>query len=127
MPGLDRERRGSFERQTVTILHMVYRSCAALVLVLLICAPGCQGKKISKRAALQSPNVLLITIDTLRPDHLSCYGGKNRTPNIDSIARSGLLFKNAFSQVPLTLPSHTAILTGLFPSHHGVHQNGLER
>jgi Flp pilus assembly protein TadD len=76
---------------------------------------------------LRSPNVLLLTIDTLRPDHLSCYGGANRTPNIDAIANQSAIFRNTFSQVPLTLPSHTAILTGLFPSHHGVHQNGLER
>ena len=71
-------------------------------------------------------NILLITIDTVRPDYLSCYGSSNRTPNLDQIADSGLLFENAFSQVPLTFPSHTSILTGLFPVHHSVHQNGLE-
>jgi arylsulfatase A-like enzyme/Flp pilus assembly protein TadD len=71
-------------------------------------------------------NVLLITIDTIRPDFLSCYGSSNRTPNIDGIANRGILFENAFSQVPLTLPSHSSILTGLFPTHHGIHQNGLD-
>lgn len=85
--------------------------------------PACK-KETSK--PLVSPNILLITIDTLRPDHLSCYGGTNSTPNLDQIAKNGVLFKNAFSQVPLTLPSHISILTGLFPVHSGVHNNGLE-
>jgi arylsulfatase A-like enzyme/Flp pilus assembly protein TadD len=77
-------------------------------------------------AVLQNPNVLLITIDTIRPDHLSCYGGKTKTPHLEAIAQNGILFENAFSQVPLTFPSHTSILTGLFPSKHGMHNNGLE-
>lgn len=72
------------------------------------------------------PNVLLITIDTLRPDRLSCYGGRNKTPALDRIAQKGILYENAFSQAPLTFPSHTSILTGMYPIHHGVHQNGLE-
>jgi membrane-anchored protein YejM (alkaline phosphatase superfamily) len=81
-----------------------------------------------RKQASVNPNadILLITIDTVRPDYLSCYGSSNPTPNLDQIARSGLLFENAFSQVPLTFPSHTSILTGLFPIHHSVHQNGLE-
>ena len=72
------------------------------------------------------PNILLITIDTIRPDRLSSYGSSNATPNLDKIASEGLLFENAFSQVPLTFPSHTSILTGMFPVRHGVHQNGLQ-
>jgi arylsulfatase A-like enzyme/Tfp pilus assembly protein PilF len=77
-------------------------------------------------AVFPDANILLITIDTVRPDYLSCYGSSNRTPNLDQIANSSILFENAFSQVPLTFPSHTSILTGLFPVHHSVHQNGLE-
>jgi tetratricopeptide (TPR) repeat protein len=80
----------------------------------------------SNEHAFPDANVLLITIDTIRPDYLSCYGSANKTPNIDQIANHGLLFENAFCQVPLTFPSHASILTGLFPPHHGVHQNGLE-
>ncbi len=75
---------------------------------------------------LNKPNILLITIDTIRPDYLSCYGGSNNTPHLDAIAKSGILFENTFSQVPLTFPSHTSILSGLFPSHHGIHNNGME-
>lgn len=69
--------------------------------------------------SLDSPNVLLIVIDTVRADHLSCYGyQKNTTPNIDNISREGLLFRNAFSPSPWTLPAHASIFTGLFPSEH---------
>ncbi|HJT01758.1 MAG TPA: sulfatase-like hydrolase/transferase [Terriglobales bacterium] len=66
-------------------------------------------------------NILLITIDTLRADHLGCYGYKNiHTPTIDALARDGVLFPMAISQVPLTLPSHAAILTGTYPFHNGL-------
>ena len=65
--------------------------------------------------------VILITLDTTRADHLACYGyGKIETPNIDSFAREGMLFTNAVCQVPLTLPSHATIMTGLYPPEHGV-------
>ncbi|MDP9159326.1 MAG: sulfatase, partial [Acidobacteriota bacterium] len=69
-----------------------------------------------------SPNVIIITIDTLRPDHLGCYGDKQiRTPNIDSLANSGARFERAYSPVPVTLPSHTAIFTGTYPMFSGMH------
>jgi arylsulfatase A-like enzyme len=67
------------------------------------------------------PNVILVTIDTLRADHVGCYGAANvKTPTMDSLAKDGLLFENAFSQVPLTWPSHAAILTGTYPFQNGV-------
>lgn len=70
-------------------------------------------------------NVLLITIDTLRADHLGCYGFKEiSTPNIDALAAGGIQFADATAHVPLTLPSHTSIHTGNFPAYHGVHDNG---
>jgi arylsulfatase A-like enzyme/Tfp pilus assembly protein PilF len=70
-------------------------------------------------------NVLLISIDTLRPDHLGCYGYESiATPNIDNLAQKGFLFLDASATVPLTLPSHTSILTGLLPITSGVRDNG---
>src|SRR5579872_4922266 len=67
------------------------------------------------------PNVLLITIDTVRADHVGCYGySKIQTPTLDSLARDGILFERAISQVPLTWPSHSAILTGTYPFQNGV-------
>ena len=69
-------------------------------------------------------NVLLITIDTLRPDRLSCYSSPYlKTPNIDSLADKGVLFLRAFAHTPTTLASHTNILLGVTPLYHGVRGN----
>ena len=69
-------------------------------------------------------NILLITIDTLRADRLSCYGSEHlETPNIDSLAKKGILFSRAFANTSTTLPSHTNILLGTTPLYHGVHDN----
>ncbi|MBW8002790.1 MAG: sulfatase-like hydrolase/transferase [Planctomycetes bacterium] len=69
-------------------------------------------------------NVLLISMDTCRADFLSCYGySRMTTPNIDEIAKKGILFENAISPVGLTLPSHATMLTGTIPPHHGIHDN----
>jgi choline-sulfatase len=66
-------------------------------------------------------NVILITIDTVRADHVGCYGAKDiQTPTLDALARDGIVFERAISQVPLTWPSHAAILTGLYPFQNGV-------
>lgn len=70
-------------------------------------------------------NVLLISIDTLRADALGCYGNSLKTPAIDSLAARSVLFENTISQVPLTLPSHATILTGLFPPQHGIRNNEI--
>ena len=73
-------------------------------------------------------NVLLISIDTLRADHLSSYGFPRRTtPNIDAVAREGVLFENAYSPVPATLPAHSSMLTGTLPPFHGLRDNLHER
>ena len=70
-------------------------------------------------------NVLLITIDTLRADRLSCYSSEHvETPNIDSLAEKGFLFTRAFAHNPTTLPSHVNILLGTAPLFHGIHENG---
>src|SRR5437868_1001037 len=69
-----------------------------------------------------SPNVVLITIDTLRADHLGCYGYKQiKTPNIDNLAAESTRFEHAYTVVPVTLPSHTAMLTGTYPMLSGIH------
>lgn len=67
-------------------------------------------------------NVVLITIDTLRADHVGCYGYKQiKTPNIDGLAADGARFERAFAVVPVTLPSHSSILTGTYPMLSGMH------
>ena len=70
------------------------------------------------------PNLLLITIDTLRADHVGAYGySLAQTPTLDGLARRGVRFERVTSAVPLTGPSHSTILTGLYPPVHGVRDN----
>ena len=77
---------------------------------------------LSWAAGITPPNVVVITIDTLRADHLGCYGYKQiRTPNIDVLAANGIKFERAFTPVPITLPSHTVIFTGTYPTLNGMH------
>jgi arylsulfatase A-like enzyme/TolA-binding protein len=80
------------------------------------------GMPVALVASAASPNVVVITIDTLRADHLGCYGYKQiRTPNIDALAADGARFERAYTVVPVTLPSHTAIFTGTYPMLSGMH------
>ncbi len=73
----------------------------------------------------QGPNVLLITVDTLRWDHVGVYGASNvSTPTLDGLAARGVRFDTAIMHAPLTAPSHASILTGLTPLGHGVRDNG---
>jgi arylsulfatase A-like enzyme/tetratricopeptide (TPR) repeat protein len=75
----------------------------------------------STQPARSKTNVLLITIDTVRADHIGCYGTNEvQTPTIDALARDGTMFERAISQVPLTWPSHAVILTGTYPFQNGV-------
>ena len=68
--------------------------------------------------------VVLISIDTLRADHLPAYGYSSvATPNIDALRGDSILFENAYSHCPLTLPSHLSLLTGVLPADHGVRSN----
>jgi arylsulfatase A-like enzyme/Flp pilus assembly protein TadD len=70
-------------------------------------------------------NLILITLDTTRADRLGCYGYlPARTPVLDKLASEGVLFENAFTACPVTLPSHATIFTGLTPREHGIRHNG---
>lgn len=69
------------------------------------------------------PNIVLIVLDTARAQSFSCHGyGRQTTPNIDRIAREGMLFENAVSPSPWTLPAHASLFTGMYPSAHGCHE-----
>ena len=71
-------------------------------------------------------NVVLITIDTLRADHVGAYGyARARTPTLDALARGGMRFDRAYAAAPITLPSHATLLTGLYPPRHGARDNGM--
>jgi arylsulfatase A-like enzyme len=74
--------------------------------------------RIRGNATSSRPNVVLISVDTTRADHLGCYGyGRPTSPNLDRLAAGGVRFANARSQAPWTLPSHMALFTSLLPSH----------
>src|SRR6266480_3572806 len=90
-------------------------------LLIFLAAVSSFASAASANAPKPRPNVILITIDTVRADHVGCYGAKNvQTPTLDSLARDGIVFERAISQVPLTWPSHTVILTGTYPFQNGV-------
>jgi arylsulfatase A-like enzyme/Flp pilus assembly protein TadD len=90
----------------------------AIAIVLCLWFASCAGAPPQRSA--RRPSVLLITIDTLRADRL----GRGLTPNLDALAARGTRYTQARTTVPLTLPSHTAILTGTLPPENGVRQNG---
>ncbi|MEP7131609.1 MAG: sulfatase-like hydrolase/transferase [Acidobacteriota bacterium] len=99
---------------------MPRRVARALTLIALaaVATSGCS------RAGPARPVIVLISIDTLRADHLPAYGYRDvSTPAIDSLARDSVRFENAYSHVPLTLPSHAVLLTGLLPYENGVRDN----
>jgi arylsulfatase A-like enzyme len=93
----------------------------ALVAVLLAgCTTDC-----TPRGDAARPNVILITVDTLRADHLGCYGSPAvKTPHLDRLAAEGTLFERAYAQSHITVPSHLTILSGLPMAEHGVGDNG---
>ena len=98
-------------------------------LIMCLCALGvgvsCHRAGTPAPRTLRPLNVVVITIDTLRPDHLHCYGDeKIETPTLDGVAQSGVLFENAVAQTPLTPPSHASIFTGLNPPTHKVRNTG---
>lgn len=96
-------------------MNTTRRSAAAVATALAMLA-GCGGPERPK-----GPHVVLISIDTLRPDHLGCYGYPRLTsPVIDSIAAEGMLFEQHVSSAPWTLPAHAAMFTGVPDSVHGV-------
>jgi arylsulfatase A-like enzyme len=88
-----------------------------LIIFLVFTFPNCKGKKIER--------IILITIDTLRSDHLGCYGyPRNTSPFIDSLAEKGILFTNVFTTMPSTTPAHASLFTSKFPKQLNVLKNG---
>ena len=88
-------------------------------------APASRVSSLWSARGVAKPNVLLVTLDTTRADHLACYGYTGvSTPSLDAIAGRGVLFEQAATATPLTLPAHSTIMTGMFPTYHGVRVNG---
>jgi arylsulfatase A-like enzyme/Tfp pilus assembly protein PilF len=101
------------------------RGCLALALAVSAASAGCERKPpVVSEGRFRAAPVIVISIDTLRADHLGIYGYKSgSTPFLDRLAREGIVFNDVYSQSPLTLPSHTTLLTGRLPLHHGVRDN----
>ena len=107
-----------------------YRSTRGLVIAVLgvsgcLAVAACGRKaELSEAGPFPRAPIVIVSIDTLRSDHLPAYGYTQvSTPAIDRLRRDGVLFERAYSHIPLTLPSHASILTGLLPAHHGVRDN----
>ena len=107
----------------------VLSALTAIMVLIVVCGPAALYIKQNKNRAFLSPDVnakgnrishvILITVDTLRADVLSSYGSQNvHTPNMDGLASNGVLFKNAYSSAPWTLPAFSSIMTGLPPGTH---------
>ena len=96
-----------------------------LLFILLVILLACVGIWfVMQQGSVSSHNVILISLDTCRADHLSCYGNAQpTTPNIDALASEGYLFSHAMTPVPITLPAHASMFTGTIPPHHGKHEN----
>jgi arylsulfatase A-like enzyme len=100
--------------------NILRRACFFMLAFGLAVTCGC-----SSQPEPGPPNILLIVVDTLRADHLGCYGYERDTsPNIDAFSRTGVLFENAYCQMPTTGPSHASIFTSHYPKSHGVIKNG---
>lgn len=87
--------------------------------------PAKRIEELWAKRGVSKPNVILFTLDTTRADHIACYGYPDvKTPNLDALASRGVLFEQAATSSPLTLPAHCSIMTGMYPTYHGVRVNG---
>jgi arylsulfatase A-like enzyme len=103
------------------------RLVLALLLLLGLNFAAVTARIMVARSAAPMPNVVLISIDTLRPDHLGCYGySRDTSPTIDSLAGEGVRFETVIVPMSHTLPTHVSLLTGLYPLSHGVTMNGMD-
>lgn len=100
------------------------RWVSAMALLCAVSANVCSGQIDHRKTS--RPDIFLITIDTLRSDHVHCYGyDRIQTPALDRLAKDGVQFLQAFTPSPITNSSHASILTGLMPSSHGVSDFGV--
>jgi arylsulfatase A-like enzyme len=108
------------------LLILRLRRIAAVVVALTIALAACTQPDNADSDAAQSPNVLIISFDTLRADHLSTYGYRRPTsPALDALADKSVVFDRAYTVMPTTLPTHLSMMTGVAPLHHQVYSNNM--
>jgi arylsulfatase A-like enzyme/Flp pilus assembly protein TadD len=108
----------------MTAVFRLTLAVAASLAAIALASPAGRTAAQSRAAAPPGPNILLVTIDTLRADRVGAYGARTpATPVMDRLAADGCLFEQAIVQVPLTRASHATILTGLYPFQHGIRDN----
>lgn len=108
------------QRAILSITNSKKTRTSALVLVSFVIVYNIFIIGYQKINSPEGPNIIVISIDTVRADHLASYGyHRTTTPNIDDLAKQGVVFENAFSQAPWTLPSMASMHTSLYPSEHG--------
>ena len=101
-----------------------YYGTLLILLLLTSCNSNTANKEESKVVDYGQPNILMIVVDDLRLDELSIMNHPFlETPNIDRLAKEGVLFTNAYQAVPLCSPNRASILTGQYPSRHGIFDN----
>ena len=102
-------------------MQRIFAVLACLGPLIMSACTACTSCTVAPEAARPKPNVLLITIESLRADHVGAYGyPRNTTPNLDRLAARGTRFDNTVAQAPFTLPSIASLMTGQFPPGHGV-------
>lgn len=108
-------------------MRLIYPRAICPVLLLIIASSVAVAQKPASAPPSSPPNVLLITVDTLRTAHLSCYGYAWKTsPHIDKLASEGTRFERAYTVIPLTGPAHFSLFTSRYPQEHGAIRNGLD-
>jgi choline-sulfatase len=115
------EKTAEFAKTAEKLLFWGLRALCGFVLVGMA---ACSSRQPASTPSAR--NLLLVTIDTLRADHVGAYGdSRARTPVLDDLAGKGALFEHAYTAAPITLPSHATLLTGRYPPGHGARDNGL--
>ncbi len=105
-----------------SLLALLSLLAAASFFIVIPQSPIQAGIENGNNASKPAPDILIISVDTVRADHLPCYGYKrNTTPNICAFGKENVFFYNAFAPAPMTLASHTSAFTSLYPSEHGAH------
>lgn len=109
----------------IKIIGIAGLTAVLILLGIFILIPRISRDDFARLRSRGDLNVILITVDTLRADRIGCYGFRQvKTPTMDLFAVRGVKFNHCISQTPLTLPSHTTLMTGTYPLYHGVRDNG---